>query len=393
MSREDRQFAAFATALAVDITAREPALTIHPESPQRVLATRPDTQTVSMDLTPVQLTPQQASAEDFFCSVESSDDLLQAYASASSALPLEWDDPEAMSPVDDYALEFRNRLLLHAATELNDHEAREMAQWLGKLDIYAAVKALEALVNHPHDRALLRIATEQGWTVHLDHLAIRCGSEDNHAAQRVVQMLEQHHGYTPSQITSEACYRFDDGWDAYPLYKLLENGRMIRLFVDESSRDNQVQIIQHWNRVYGFTAHHLAMRAFTTDSDGRHATPLHQIMQAMGQAGVETMTPTGDYTSGLLEQVFTRPTHTPDVPPAITTELAHINPELPRQVENGKLIELVTRREMPPAAAEQLFDLYHLDYSADDPDHSAPLYHYFLPAQAAHVIHTSVQTA
>ena len=168
---------------------------------------------------------------------------------------------------------------------------------------------------------------------------------------------------------------------------------MLRLFVDESSRGNQLQIIQHWNRVYGFTAHHLALRAFTSDSDGKHALPLERVMQALNRAGVDTMTPTGDYTAGLLEQVFTRPTHTPDVPQSITTELARISPELPRQVENGKLIELVSRREMPPAAAEQLFDLYHLEYSADSPDHSAPLYPYFLPTQAAHVIHTSVQTA
>ncbi len=393
MSRENRQFEAFAYSLASDITACEPALAAHPELPQKVLATRPDTQTVSMDLTPVKLLSQAASAQRYFGQVENRVDLLAAYTHACSALPLEWDDQDAMQPVDPFAMEFRDRLLLRAETELQDTEARNLSQWLSKLDIYAAVKAFEALVNNPHDRALLRVAAEQGWTVHLDHLAIRCGSEDQDAAKRIVQLLIQHHGYIPAQIKSEACYRFDDGWDAYPLYKLLDNGRMIRLFVDESSKRNKLQIIQHWNRVYGFTAHHLAMRAFTVDNRGKHAVPLVTVMDRLNSTGVETMTPTGGYTSGLLEQVFTKPTLTPDVPQAIQSELAQISPELPRQVENGKLIELVSRREMPSDAAEQLFDLCHLDYQSDNPDHSAPYYHYFLPAQAAHVIHTSVQTA
>ncbi len=105
------------------------------------------------------------------------------------------------------------------------------------------------------------------------------------------------------------------------------------------------------------------------------------------------MTPTGSYTCGLLEQVFTRPSRTQDVPATISAELASIDPELPRQVENGKLIELVSRREMPCVQAEKMFELCGLNYQSGNPDHSAPLYQYFLPAQAAHVMHTSVQTA
>jgi len=393
MPRESRQFETFAHSLAADLAAREPALTLHPEIPQKVLATRPDALTVSMDLTPVKLLPKPVTAQQYFGQVDGTADLLNAYTQASNALPLEWDDQEAMQPVDSFAMEFRNRLLLHAETELQNAEARDIAKWLSKVDIYAAVKAFEALINNPNDRALLLVAQKHDWTVHLDHLAIRCGSEEQDAAKRIVKMLVEHHGYTPAQVATEACYRFYDGWDAYPLYKLLDNGRIIRLFVDESSRQNPVQIIQHWNRVYGFTAHHLAMRAFKTEDNGKQAVPLSKVMEALNRDGVETMTPTGSYTSGLLEQVFTKPTHTPDVPALIRSELANISPELPHQVENGKLIELVSRREIPPARAEEMFDLYELSYQSDNPDHSATTYQYFLPAQAAHVIQTSVQTA
>ncbi len=393
MSRDSNSFAIFANSLAADITAHEPSLTPHPELPEKVLATRPDAQTVCIDLTPVQLVPHPVSAQEQFYQVEGTADLLQAYTNACNTLPLEWDDSDAMQLVDPFAITFHDRVLQRAATELDDSEAIEIAQWLSRLDLYAAIKSFEALVNTPYDRALLKVAKQHNWIVHLDHLAIRCGSEERDAAQRVARLLVKHHGYTPAQIKSEACYRFDDGWDAYPLYKLLNNGRMIRIFVDESSRQNPLQIIQHWNRVYGFTAHHLAMRAFESLPGGNRAVPLAEVIATLNRTGVETMTPTGGYTSGLLEQVFTRPNRTPDIPAIISAQLAAIDPELPRQVENGKLIELVSRREMPPVAAEQLFDLCGLNYQSDNPDHSAPFYHYFLPAQAIHVMHTSVETA
>ncbi len=60
-------------------------------------------------------------------------------------------------------------------------------------------------------------------------------------------------------------------------------------------------------------------------------------------------------------------------------------------VENGKLTELVSRREMPTDFAQRYFSLCGITYNADNPQHSAPCYNYFLPAQAAHVINTSVQ--
>ncbi len=47
---------------------------------------------------------------------------------------------------------------------------------------------------------------------------------------------------------------------------------------------------------------------------------------------------------------------------------------------------------MPPELAERFFQLYGLPYTPENPLHSAPIYPYFLPEQAAHVIRTSLCT-
>ena len=60
-------------------------------------------------------------------------------------------------------------------------------------------------------------------------------------------------------------------------------------------------------------------------------------------------------------------------------------------VQNAKLLELVSRAEVSAPLAEHYFKLYGLRYDAGNPLHSVPAYQYFLPAQAAHVINTSVQ--
>ncbi|MCU7846094.1 MAG: hypothetical protein KZQ93_19840 [Candidatus Thiodiazotropha sp. (ex Monitilora ramsayi)] len=381
----------FASALVVELLKQEPALTAATDVSSKILARRPDGVTVSIDLTPVDLTPQPATAAPYFAEVSDATELISAYRAACTALPLEWDDPDAMAGVSLFAAKFRDRLLSRAKNQIDDIEAQRIGLWLSKLDIYTAVKALESLANSDADRALLAIAEQHDWIVHLDHLAIRCGSEERGDACRVVQLLRDYHGYIPAQAEGERCYRFDDGWDAYPLYKLLDNGCLVRMFVDESSAGNSRQIIQHWNRVYGYTPHHLAFRVCEMGDDGWQSVPITVLSDALRRYDVETMTPTGGYTAGLLQQVFTRPSHTPDIPAAITAELAALDPELPRQVENGKLIELVARREMRQQLASSLFDHYGLGYQPGNPDHSAPVYSYFLPAQAAHVIRTSVE--
>ena len=66
--------------------------------------------------------------------------------------------------------------------------------------------------------------------------------------------------------------------------------------------------------------------------------------------------------------------------------------ELATAIENGKLLELLSRREVSSALAAQYYALYGLRYDRNNPLHSVPAYQYFLPAQAAHVIRTSVQT-
>ena len=122
------------------------------------------------------------------------------------------------------------------------------------------------------------------------------------------------------------------------------------------------------------------------------AVTLEELCDALAERGVGVMEATGHYTEGLLLQVFTRPERTPRIPRAITEGLARLGAGLETKIQNGKLLELVARREMPPELAERFFHLYGLPYTPENPLHSAPIYPYFLPEQAAHVIRTSLAT-
>jgi len=269
-----------------------------------------------------------------------------------------------------------------------------IGSWLTNLDVYTAVKSVESLLNSKADIALLELAQEKNWMVHFDHLAIRCGTRANKDAERVVDLLKEKHGYVAPQIQQQAYYQFPDGWNAYPLYKILDNGQVLRIFVDQSDADDKSQIIQHWNRVYGYTAHHLAIRATAYDAENeeRVAISLDEIMHELHKRGVEIMTPTGAYTEGLLLQVFTKPELNTGIPEELKREIEIHGQDLNKKIENGKLLEIVSRKELSKDLAQRYFALYGLKYNFDNPLHSAPIYQYFLPAQAAHVIRTSVQT-
>jgi hypothetical protein len=381
-----------ASTLVRNLVEREPMLRTDPDAEGRVLAARPDGSAAALDLTPCAGTAQPATAGAYLENVQDMSGLIAAYERLRADFAFESDLAAAGRHVDEYAETFVGRLLDRARSEIGAAEATAIARWLASLDAYCAVKSLESLLNGPADRALLRVGAERGWTVHFDHLAIRCGSEARGDGARVARLAAEGHGYVVSQAPGEDHYRFDDGWDAFPVYKMLDNGQGLRLFIDESSTGETRQIIQHWNRVYGYTAHHLALRATRLARDGsREAVPLPEVVAALGAAGVPTMAPTGEYTCGLLEQVFTRPACDRAIPAHLLDELRNIDPELEVRIHNAKLIELVSRREMDPAEARAFFELYGIDYSPGAALHSAPVFQYFLPAQAAHVIHTSVE--
>lgn len=385
------QHEAFARTLVADVLSEDNALHIHPDDPHKVLAERGDGSFVSLDLTPFVAEPQPASAYGYFNGVQTPDDLLEAYHAAKKAKPFEGDLPGAYAHVDDYARTFLDDLLSRARSVLSAEEARRIARWVRDFDLYVAVKATESLLNSKADQALLRIAEQKGWTVHFDHLAIRCGSAARGDAERVVENLRWAHGYVPSQVQGEDYYQFEDGWNAYPLYKVLDNGQVLRLFIDQSDADHKTQIIQHWNYVYGYTAHHLGIRASRRDDGTRLAIPLPELMRTLQAHGIEVMTSTGEYTEGLLLQVFTRPERNRHIPGRIKRTLRRFGEELETVIENAKLLELLSRKEMKPALAASFYALYGLTFNGEDPLHSAPIYPYFLPAQAAHVIRTSVE--
>ncbi len=379
--------------LVREVLAGPTTLRADPEHPNKLLVPRPDGRTVGIDLTPFEAEPQPMTAGHYFHGIKTVDGLLAAYRDARQSKPFEEDLPGAMEHVDPYAREFLDRLLTRARSFIGDADAKLIGDWVGQFDVYVAVKAVESLLYSQADLTLLKIAPRLGWTVHFDHLAIRCGSSVRGDAERVVENLRRHHGYVPSQVEGEDFYQFEDGWNAYVLYKILENGQVLRLFVDQSDADNPTQIIQHWNRVYGYTAHHLAIRATRFEEGRRIAVGLSKLMHTLEAEGIAIMTPTGDYTDRLLLQVFTRPERNREIPERIREALRTYGADLETVVENAKLLELLSRREMSPALAERFFALYDIAYEPDNPLHSAPIYNHFLPEQAAHVIRTSVQSA
>jgi hypothetical protein len=382
----------FAASLVKHVLDHDTSLFVHPKHEAKIQALQDRDTAAVLDLTPFVAQPGPVTAFDFFAGVNDGASLLAAYYDARHSFLFENDVPSAMENVSPYAGMFLEAILA-TAHHLTARQARLIADFVQHLDAYCAVKAVESLLNSKADIALLEVAADKGWDVHFDHLAIRCGSRKHQDAERVAQLLTDVHGYTAPQIAEEACYQFSDGWNAYPVYKILANGQVCRVFVDQSDADDTQQIIQHWNHVYGYTAHHLAMRATHLVNDRRIAVTLDELMDAMNAHGVDIMTPTGQYTSGLLLQVFTRPEKNTGVPADIRATLRAHSETLERTIENGKLLELVSRREMGAQFAERLFALYGLDYDPANPLHSAPIYQYFLPAQAAHVIKTSQAVA
>jgi hypothetical protein len=344
----------FGTRLVEWLAATETDLRAHPHTPSRALITSAQ---VTLDLTPFEAIPQPASAFGYFAGVADLKDLLEAYQAARASQPFESDVPSLSARVHSYAQAFLDALIERARKTVDDATAKRIGAWVSGLDVYAAVKSVESLLNEERDRALLAVAEERGWDAHFDHVAIRCGSSGERAARQVVALLREHHGYVPCQLPSQRSYHFADGWRAYPLYKILENGLVLRLFLDESEADHPGQIIQHWNRVYGYTAHHLALRVSRRTPKGRVAVTLPELDAALAPRGIALMTPTGDYTRGLLVQVFAEPAWNPEVPADIMEELRGIAPGLDYSIENAKLIELLSRREMSPELAKELYAL------------------------------------
>jgi len=361
-------------------------------SEQKVTIAKPNSEMAQLDLTPFTAQPAEPDAWNYFISVGNATDLEQAYKEVKKHFMFEERLPGAMAEVSRYAQEFLNELFVKARQSISDSQARCIADFVKNLDAYTAVKCIESLLYSKADLKLLEIAAEQGWYVHFDHLAIRCGTQTRNDAERVVQLLKTEHGYVASQVSGEEFYQFPDGWNAYPLYKILSNGYILRLFIDQSDGSNDQQIIQHWNRVYGYTAHHLGISAISQKDGIKRAIPLSEIIEALARHGVQAMEPTGMYTRGLLQQVFTKPEKNRAIPENLKAQIAGVDSGLAVTIENAKLLEIVSRKEMPTVMAKKLFELYGLQFDPDNPLHSAPIYQYFLPAQAAHVIRTSTQT-
>ena len=360
-------------------------------SQQKVQIRKPNSDIAVLDLTPFKAQPQKPDAANFFTGVKTITELEQAYTEIKRQYTFEENLPDAMVRVSEYAGEFIQQLFANAKQNYSDTQAQYIADFVRNLDVYTAVKSIESFLYSKADMKLLEIAGQYGWYVHYDHMAIRCGTQVHKDAERIAELLKSEHGYVASQVPGEEFYQFPEGWNAYPLYKILTNGQILRVFIDQSDGSSAKQIIQHWNRVYGYTAHHLGISATAVKKSEKLAVPLTDIVEALQEHDVHAMEPTGMYTLGMLQQVFTNPEKNRQIPHELKTEIAAFGEDLPETIENAKLLEIVSRKEMPLDLAIEFFTLYGLKFDFNNPLHSAPVYQYFLPAQAAHVIKTSTQ--
>ncbi len=373
-----------------------PDTQIDEKYPSRILIKKSDAEIATLEMTPIMASPSDDSVDNLFESVETIDQIIEVYRHLRSEYVFEENIPKAMEHIHPYANYFIDRIFSLAKSNLTNEEARLIVNWVKNLDAYTCVKAIESLFYSKADLRLLAIAKQMQWQIHFDHLAIRCGNQSNRDAERIVEFLKSEHGYIAPQTLDQDYYEFSDGWNAYVLFKILTNGQCLLLFVDQSDERNPQQVIQHWNRVYGYTPHHLAIRLTKMikeqPSEPRSAIPLSTLGSAIENEKIEVLQATGLYTKQMLEQVFTRPEQNKEIPADLVKEISDHAAPLAKIMENGKLLEIVSRKELPEQFKKHWFSLYGLEYESDNPLHSAPIYSYFLPAQAAHVIRTSIQT-
>jgi len=247
-------FHAFASGLTAQLEPKLPGTRVPEDDPACLLLPVQSGGTIRLDLTPPRLHVHGGDASRYLDGVACIDDLIDAYRRIRRDYIFE--DSNGIGDASAYAERFLENLLERATWTFTGDDARRIAAWTARLDPYCAAKSIESLLNRAADRALLGIAELRGWTVHFDHLAIRCGGAEKGHAQAVVRMLTTHHCYEEAGVTGEDHFRFPESWSEMPVYKLLENGTLLRLFPDQSDTGHARQIIRHWNRVYGFTAQH-----------------------------------------------------------------------------------------------------------------------------------------
>lgn len=384
----NNKYSTFATQLVKEMAVSLNNCSIHPDN-SCVLLFNNQQEKIALDLTPFSAPASDDNCSDYFQKVKNVSDLITAYQSLKNAHSFEESLPEAMQYVDAYALTFTNKILNSALQVISEENAQLIASFVKNLDAYTAMKSIESLLYSRSDLLLLQIAKQNNWNVHFDHVAIRCGDSKNKSALRIAKFLIKHYGYSHPTIPAEVFYQFKEGWSAYPLYKILTNGQVLRIFIDQSDESFNRQIIQHWNHIYGYTAHHLALRVTHRTDRSRQAVSLETITENIMRKGGQTLTATGQVTSGLLCQVFSKPEKNNNIPMRLLNKIKNIDEQLPEMIKNAKLLEIVSRKEMPEKFASSFFSLYDIEYDKNSSLQSAPLYCYFLPVQAAHVINTS----
>lgn len=339
-------------------------------------------QTVSSyNLTPVDV-PMEVADASSFQQVNTIDELISQYWSVRNDNPFEHDIPDAMDNIHPWADEFLQQLMADAASQFDDRDAQLISKFVSTLDIYAAIKTIESLLNDPQDIALLKLAKQNNWQAHLDHIVIRCGNQKHEDGERLFNFLMKYHHYYPPQHIEDAYLLSNQGWNAYPLYKVMVNGQMIRIFIDQSDSEHEQHTILHWNHSYGYTPHHIGLRFTTEKSNSRMSVPLPAIINQLQKQNIQVFNPTDLNSTNLLQKVLIKPHKQNHLPADIMQGLAKKDPVLNTALTQGKLIGLVTRLELPENLKQKWFRLYQIAYDSTNPIHSVPAFNLFSPVDS-----------
>jgi len=350
----------------------------------------PDTQqtSASYNLTPVDV-PMEVADASSFQQVKTIDELISQYWSVRNDNPFEHDIPGAMDNIHPWADEFLEQLMANAASQFDDQDAQLIAQLASTLDIYTAIKTIESLLNDPQDITLLKLAKQNNWQAHLDHIVIRCGNQKHEDGERLFNFLMKYHHYYPPQHIEDAYLLSNQGWNAYPLYKVMVNGQMIRIFIDQSDSEHKQHAIQHWNHSYGYTPHHIGLRFTTKKSNSRIAVPLPAIINELQKQSILVFNPAKLTTTDLLQNVLIKPHKLNHLPDDIMHGLAEKESELTAALTHGKLIGLVSRLELPENLKQKWFRLYQIAYDSTNPIHSVPAFNLFSPVDSSNQLNLS----
>ena len=128
-----QQHEEFAVQLVNDVSSRFTGLRTTPEKQCQITLPCSTQESSSIELTPFAVEAKTTDDKQLFNTV---------HTQARQLKPFEEDLAHACDYVSDYATEFLATIFNHARQQINDEDARRIAEFVSSLDLYTAVKSM-----------------------------------------------------------------------------------------------------------------------------------------------------------------------------------------------------------------------------------------------------------